>query len=325
MAGAKIGFTQPIMKPGEHERPEEYWRRVEGVIFDIQRYSLHDGPGLRTCIFFKGCPLRCKWCSNPESQNIQPELAVFTGQCIRCGQFEQSCPDIWRSKRNISWGSLVFGEFIRRATVCPAGGVRWIGERRLAADVIAEVQRDAPFYLEDGGLTLTGGEPLFQSEMAEAILRLAKTESLSTAMETCGYTHWPNLERLLPYLDRILFDLKHINKAVHLAGTGKSNELILVNLRRLLAWPVKVTIRIPLIPGFNASKQSLEEMAGFLAGLKGSIAGVDFLPYHTLGKTKYAALRRSFSWDGIERLSSEQVVEYAEIFKAHDFEVNIGG
>jgi pyruvate formate lyase activating enzyme len=153
MAGAKIAFTEPIIKSGEQ-----------------------DGPGLRTCVFFKGCPLRCKWCSYPESQNLQPELAVFTSQCIRCGQFERFCPDVWRSEENTGSKSPVFNEYAWRATVCPGGGVRRIGERISAANVMAEVQRDASFYLEDGGITLTGGEPLFQSEMAEALLRLAQTE-----------------------------------------------------------------------------------------------------------------------------------------------------
>ncbi len=314
-----------MMKTVEQERSREYWEKVGGVIFDIQRYSLHDGPGLRTCVFFKGCPLRCKWCSNPESQNLQPELAVFTSQCIRCNQFEQSCPDIWLSEENSSGKSSVLNEYARRATVCPVGGIRWIGERRSAAEVMAEVQRDMPFYLDEGGITLTGGEPLFQPEMAEALLRLAKTEWISTAMETCGYVHWSNLERLLPYLDRILFDLKHINNAIHLTGTGVNNELILANLRRLVVRPVKVTVRIPLVPGFNASKPCLESIAGFLANLEGSIAGVDLLPYHTLGIAKYAALRRSYPWKGIERLTNEQVLEFAEIFKARDWTVNIGG
>jgi pyruvate formate lyase activating enzyme len=314
-----------MMKTGERDRPEEYWGRVEGVVFDIQRYSLHDGPGLRTCVFLKGCPLRCKWCSNPESQNLQPQLAVFTSQCIRCGQFEQSCPDIWHFEENTGRESPILEKYASRAAVCPAGGVRWIGERRSAADVIAEVQRDVPFYLEDGGMTLTGGEPLFQSEMAQALLGLAKSEWIPTAIETCGYAYWPNIERLLPYLDQILFDLKHIDNAIHLAGTGKGNELILVNLRRLLTWPGKVTVRIPIIPGFNASNKCLMDIAGFLAGLKGSIARVDLLPYHTLGKAKYAALGRPYLWEGIEHLLNEQVLEFAEIMKGYDFEVNIGG
>jgi len=133
------------MKSGEQDHPREYWESVEGVIFDIQRYSLHDGPGLRTCVFFKGCPLRCKWCSNPESQNLQPELAVFTSQCIRCGQFEQPCPDFWKNEENSGWKSPVIEEYAKRATICPGGGVRWIGERRSAANVMAEFKRDVPF------------------------------------------------------------------------------------------------------------------------------------------------------------------------------------
>jgi len=180
-------------------------------------------------------------------------------------------------------------------------------------------------FLEDGGITLTGGEPLFQSEMAEALLRLAKTEWIPNAMETCGYAHWSTLERLLAYLDRILFDLKHIDDAAHLAGTGISNKLILVNLRRLLSWPVKITVRISLIPGFNASNFCLEDIATFLASLEGSIAGVDLLSYHTLGRAKYSALGRSYHWEGVERPSNEQVLEFAEIIKPRDFVVNIGG
>jgi pyruvate formate lyase activating enzyme len=325
MAGSKIAPTDASMKSGLQGYSNEYLERVKGVVFDIQRFSLHDGPGLRTSVFLKGCPLRCKWCSNPESQDLRPELAVFTNQCIRCGQFEPSCSDIWHREENISWTSSFQQEIARRASACPGGGIRRIGEHRSAASVINEAGRDTPFYLENGGITLTGGEPLFQTRMAEAILRLAKMEWMSTAMETCGYAPWTNIKHLLPFLDQILFDLKHIDNAAHQAGTGASNELILANLRRLSAWPVEITVRIPLIPGFNATKTSIMAIADFLTNLESSITGVDLLPYHNLGKMKYVALGRFYPWNDAEPLCHEQVLEFAEIFKVRGFVVNIGG
>jgi pyruvate formate lyase activating enzyme len=299
--------------------------KVEGIVFDIQRYSLHDGPGLRTNVFLKGCPLRCEWCANPESQNSQPELALLAHNCIRCGQFEEACPVCWVSHNGTGWPQEMIDKYNERVTVCPTGAIHWIGERRAAGGVIQTVLRDAPFYEDGGGMTLTGGEPTMQPEMAEALLRLAKAEYISTAIETCGHTRWVVLERLLPYLDNILFDVKHIDNDIHQTFTGMGNKLILSNLRQLVRLNAPVTIRIPLIPGFNDTTASIQPIAEFVLELNGSVKTIDLLPYHTLGKAKYKALGREYPWAEHDRLPETQVEMLAEIFEGYGLQVSIGG
>jgi pyruvate formate lyase activating enzyme len=297
-----------------------------GVITDIQRYSLHDGPGLRTSVFLKGCSLHCAWCANPETQTPHPELAVFSRLCIQCGQFEQACPDGWTVRHDDrAWRRDVQTEYDRRAALCPAGGVRWIGEWRAAGSVMDEVRRDAPFYQDDGGLTLTGGEPALQPDFAEAVLRLACDEGIHTAIETCGHAPWPNLARLLPYLDVVLFDVKHMDSEVHLAFTGAGNELILDNLLRLADAGAPVVVRVPLIPGFSAAEESVRAIGRFVAGLPRQINRVDLLPYHTLGRAKYAALAQHYSWEGVARLAEEEVEELADVLRGMGLAVTVGG
>ncbi|MDH3674295.1 MAG: glycyl-radical enzyme activating protein, partial [Anaerolineae bacterium] len=271
------------LKPAHLTPPERArLQAVEGIVFDIQRYSLHDGPGLRTNVFMKGCPLRCGWCANPESQQPLPELGLTAGNCITCGQFDLPCPSCWGSQKRTDRTRALRDELGTRTAVCPTGAIHWLGERHTAGEIIAEVQRDAPFYEAGGGLTLTGGEPTMQPVLAEALLRLAKAEGISTAMESCGHTPWAVLERLIPYLDHILYDLKHIDQATHQTYTGLGNELILSNLSQLAALGVPLIIRVPLIPGFNSSVEAIQAIAEFVGTLEGLPRRVDLLPYHAL-------------------------------------------
>jgi pyruvate formate lyase activating enzyme len=298
---------------------------VEGVITDVQRYSLHDGPGLRTAVFFKGCSLRCGWCANPETQSTQPEAAVFERACVRCGQFDPPCPDFRSVRQGGGKTRDVEAEYARRAELCPAGGVRWIGERRTAAGVWDEVRRDLPFYEDGGGLTLTGGEPALQPDFAEALLRLAREEGIGTAIETCGAVPWANLARLLPHVDAVLYDVKHADSGVHRAFAGAGNEHILDNLRGVAASGASLTARVPLIPGFNASRESVRAIGHFLAGLPGKVERVDLLPYHTLGRAKYAALARVYPWEGYALLAQDEVEELAGVLRGMGFGVTVGG
>lgn len=299
------------MTPAERARLEQ----TTGLIFDVQRYALHDGPGLRTDVFFKGCPLRCGWCSNPESQQARPELMLFAQECIRCGQFAEDCPAIW--------GGRDRADYAERMTRCPTAAIHWSGRERTAGDALGEVLRDAPFYANGGGLTLTGGEPTAQPELADALLRLAKAAGVSTAMETCGRAPWAVFKRLLPALDHLLYDLKHLDSEAHRAGTGVGNDLILANLRRLLGAGAPVTIRVPLIPGFNADPASLRAMAGFAREL--GVDRLDLLPYHTYGTAKYAALARAYPWAAQPRLTAAEIAAFAQLFEAAGLTVNIGG
>ena len=305
----------------ERERLEN----VTGVIFDIQRYSLHDGPGLRTNVFSKGCPLRCQWCSNPESQSIQPEFALFAHNCIACGQFVEACPARWAHDRGAPWTKELQAEYARRVRLCPTEAMHQIGEERTAGAVMAEVLRDRPFYADRGGLTLTGGEPTMQPDFAEALLRLAKAETISTALETCSHARWPVWERLWPHLDHILFDVKHIDANVHRTFTGVGNELILANLRRLVALAAPVTIRVPLIPGFNAAPESLRAIAEFVLSLNSAITSLDLLPYHTFGKGKYTALNRAYPWEAQHRFTDGEIERFKKEIEAYGLTVSIGG
>lgn len=295
---------------------------VRGMVFDIQRYSLHDGPGLRTNVFLKGCPLRCQWCANPESQQRQRELAFSAHHCIHCTQFAEPCHTCFA---HVPGSAEDATELADRVAICPTGALHWIGELRTAGDVIAEVRRDTPFYGAEGGLTLTGGEATLQPAFAEALLRLAKAAGITTALETAGHTQWRVFVRLLPWLDVILYDLKHLNGALHRQYTGVGNALILANLRQLAAHNAPLIVRIPLIPGFNADPASLHALATFIIQLGTAVQRVDLLPYHTLGKAKYRALGRPYPWTADACLTPTEVEECRTILALCGAPVTIGG
>jgi pyruvate formate lyase activating enzyme len=300
---------------------------VRGVVFDVQRYSLHDGPGLRTNVFLKGCPLRCAWCANPESQALQPEPMLRAAHCIDCGEFAEPCTacwPLWQAQRR----SAVKEVIDARAAVCPTGALGWVGTWRTAGDVLTEVLRDRPFYGAGGGMTLTGGEPTVQTDFAAALLQLARLEGIGTAMETCGHAPWATFARLLPHLDLLLFDVKHADPARHRAHTGLDNALILDNLRRAVevgAHGPAVRVRVPLIPGFNASDEDVAAIAALVCELPGPVQGVDLLPYHTMGRAKYAALGREYPWLEQKRLPAAEARRLAEVAAAVGLPVTVGG
>lgn len=285
--------------------------QVEGVVFDIQRYSVHDGPGLRTNVFLKGCPLRCAWCANPESQNLQSELMLAAHNCMTCGQFATPCPACWAQAGSAAGRIAALGE---RPLVCPTGAIHWVGDRRTAGEVMAEVRRDAPFYDHSGGLTLTGGEATMQPAFAEALLRLARAEGIHTALETSGHTQWAVFARLLPHLDLLLYDVKHVDSELHRRYTGLDNTLILANLRRIAALPApQLIVRVPVIPGFNADAASLRAITAFVLSLEKRVSEINLLPYHTLGKSKYQALGRDYPWEEQPRPSDTEIQRLAEV------------
>ena len=186
-----------------------------------------------------------------------------------------------------------------------------------------QVRRDIPFYGDSGGLTLTGGEPTSQPQLAETLLKMAKAEGISTAIETCGHTLWPTFERLLPYLDTILFDVKHIDPRIHMAHTGVDNVLILSNLRQLAQINAPLQIRVPLIPGFNADADSLQQIGDFLLNL--NISNLDLLPYHTYALSKYQALNRDYPWQNHKHLTDTEVNTLAQTLRNLGLTVTIGG
>ena len=304
------------------EREALEW--VEGIVFDVQRYSLHDGPGLRTSVFLKGCPLHCRWCSNPESQQFGPELLLFSANCLVCGTCVDACA---LGARTVAGEQLVWDRNLCTscgacANVCPVQTMTQSGQRRKAGEVIVQVLRDVVFYQDGGGLTLTGGEPLAQPAFAEALLRLAKAEYLNTAIETAGHAPWEVFERLMPYADLWLYDVKHLDSKTHREYTGLGNELILSNLRRLASLGVPISLRLPLIPGLNMTGDNLQRTAALAVDLGASVRSVDLLPYHGLARAKYAALGHNHLWGDHDPPTDEDVEAVAGLFCSYGLNVH---
>jgi len=299
---------------------------MRGIVFDIQRYSLHDGPGLRTNVFLKGCSLDCAWCSNPEAKNPAPQTAFFAERCFLCGDCLEVCPNnaIEIQKGRLAWDAAKCEASGKCVQVCPSQAFRTIGKEMSAAEVIAAAVRDAAFYAGRGGLTLTGGEPTFQPAFTQAILKLARAEGLHTAIETCGACTWTTLEELLPDLDLVLFDLKHMDADVHRKFTGGDNVSSLDNLRRTAKWGIEVAVRVPLVPGFNTSPDNLDATAAYIDSLAGKPA-VHLLPYHTLGKAKYRALGMDYAMKDAPPMDMKTAEEMTAPFRARGLEVIVGG
>ncbi|WP_295638814.1 glycyl-radical enzyme activating protein [uncultured Mailhella sp.] len=277
-------------------------RKVTGQVFNIQKYSVHDGPGIRTIVFAKGCPLKCRWCSNPESQRTQPQMAFNPGRCIspdKCGFCIPACAQgAIREER----GSIVIDcdrcadcRTFDCAGACPARSLIVYGRERTVEDVLDVVAQDALFYSRSGGgMTVSGGEPLFQKRFVMALLREARRRRIRTAVETCGFVPWETLEEAVPLLGCILFDVKHADAEKHRQGTGVGNELILSNLTKLLnCFPDKpVLVRTPVVPGFNDDDDTARAIGRLLKGYAN--VSYEALPYHRLGAQKYTFLAREY-------------------------------
>ena len=302
----------------------------KGLIFDIRKYSIHDGPGVRTTVFFKGCPLACRWCCNPESQGARPELVWVRERCLGCNLCLAACP-----RDALQTGAGGAKEIDRQrcdgcgrcAEGCPGDALNLIGRWATAEEILAEVTRDALYFeASGGGLTLSGGEPLAQADFAAELLRRYKHEEKGghTAVETCGFVEWPVFARLLDDVDLFLYDLKHMDSAEHLRWTGRDNRLILDNARRLARAGPALTIRLPLIPGINDTRTNLEATADFALSLPG-VNRVDLLPYHRLGEPKYRRLGIAYALEGEPSFGPERVARAAEILAATGLDVTVGG
>ena len=274
---------------------------TSGLVFDIQRYSLQDGPGLRTLVFLKGCPLRCLWCSNPESQEAAPQLLYDAARCTMCLACVRACTS--GALSTVAERELAYDR--ERCTMCglcvqacTREARRIVGRTMTVDEVLSVVLRDAPFYRRSGGgVTLGGGEPAYQPEFARSLLDGFKTHGLNTAIETCGQAETRAFLSVAEAADRVYFDIKHINRDVHIALTGASNELILDNLTALLHVHGDVVVRYPLVPGCNDGDSDLRVLAHHLLRVP-RVPPVEFVPYHRFGEHKYRLLGRDYRLAG---------------------------
>jgi pyruvate formate lyase activating enzyme len=259
------------------------YMNVSGRIFDIQKYSIHDGPGIRTIVFLKGCVLRCRWCCNPESQEFKIQ-EMNTG-----------------------------------------GKIKTVGRDVTVSEVMEEVMKDLRYYRRSGGgLTLSGGESLCQPEFAAALLRAAKENGINTAIESTACANFETIEKLLPYLDYYLMDIKHINSEKHKAFTGRSNELILENAKKLAVCAKNLIIRTPVIPTFNDTEEEIAEIAKFASSLP-NVKQHHLLPYHRLGMDKYEGLGREYTLKDIVPPTEEHMQRLLEVASSYGLDCQIGG
>ena len=285
-----------------------------GIVFDIERFAIHDGPGIRTTLFLKGCPLACWWCHNPESISGRPQLAFFAEKCIGCGRCLVVCPEGVHEK--LPDGSRALHR--ERCTVCGkcvaecCSGALVVEGRSISVDeAVTELSRDRPFYeTSGGGVTLSGGEPLAQPDFTTAVLERCRAEGLHTCLDTSGQAPWEHLERALAWTDLVLYDFKIADPELHRKYTGVANDLIRQNLLRVNERGTPIEIRMPVIPGVNDGGENLDAAAAFLAPLR-SIRRVTLLGYHRFGESKYRRMDRTYRLEGTQPPSREHMEQVA--------------
>lgn len=305
-------------------------KELVGLVNDFQRFSVNDGPGIRTIVFLKGCPLHCFWCSNPETVSSCPEIMLISHNCIGCGKCIEVCPqNCYQHQNNIVCSVLrdkcILPECGNCQHVCYANAINISGRYLTVDEVMEEVLRDREFYERTGGgVTFSGGEPFAQPQFLLEMAHAAKLLHLHTAVETCGYVSWSIMSNVLEYLDIVLFDLKHMDTEIHRQGTGVDNQRILDNLKRIDATGKTVRVRLPLIPGFNDSEKNIRETSAFISELS-NLEALDILPYHRMGEPKWGQLDCTYKIKGVTPHDKDKVYDLAAIARTYGINVTIGG
>jgi pyruvate formate lyase activating enzyme len=299
---------------------------MTGTVFRIARYAVHDGPGIRTTVFLKGCPLRCWWCHSPESQSPKAELIVRPDRCARCGTCLPVCPhhaiepagDLFATDRGMC---EVCGTCVRE---CPSGAREIAGTELTVDQLMAEIEKDVVFFDESGGgVTFSGGEPLMQPDFLDEVLRRCQAVRIHTAVDTCGLADREVLLRISPNTDLFLFDLKLMDEGRHREVTGASNQRILENLRMLAELRGNIRIRFPLVPGINDDPENVRALGALVSSL--GLTRVDVLPYHRAGIAKYVRLDAEYRLPDTQPPSSGEVADVVAMLEEHGLRVQVGG
>ncbi|MEE8618548.1 MAG: glycyl-radical enzyme activating protein [Dehalococcoidales bacterium] len=296
-----------------------------GYIFDIQRFSINDGPGIRTTVFFKGCPLRCIWCDNPESQEQLPQLLYFESLCTKCYRCVEVCPS--GATKISPDGSIEIDHGLCQACgLCVKAclsEVRVISGKTMTVDEVVEVVRkDELFYRNSGGgVTASGGEPTYQPDFLKQLFRQCQSYGIHTTLDTCGYVKWEVMAEILDYVDLVYYDLKHMDTVRHGELTGVGNELILDNARRISQGGKPIVMRIPLIPGCNDSEEKIKAMAEFVTRIK--VVRVDIVPFHQLGSKKYERLGMTYRLGEAKPYQEDEIQTFKDTLESYGLEVSI--
>ena len=312
----------------ENELPDTVkTHRVTGTVFEIERFAVNDGPGIRTLVFMKGCGLRCRWCSNPESQASAPQLGYSVTTCIGCGRCVEVCEEgaVSRGKDRVHVDTSLCTLCGRCVEECPSRAMTILGREMTPEEILAEVLKDEPFYRRSGGgVTFSGGEPFEQPRLLSETAKLCRDHYIHVAVETCGAVEWGSIENALPHIDLVLYDIKETDPNRHRKFTGGDNVRVLENYRRIAASGKEMVARIPVIPGYNDRDEHFENVVGFLEETSPGIR-VDLLPYHRLGRAKYERLGKPYLLEETEPPSEARMEELMALFQKGGFEVTIGG
>jgi pyruvate formate lyase activating enzyme len=303
---------------------------MRGLIFDIQQFAVHDGPGCRTMVFMKGCPLACAWCANPEGRRERPEIMYSRRACVH---------DTYECVTACPWGAITVpkqGDFVQIARdncivcnqyscveACPNEAIRIVGRYITVQELMIDISRDRAYWGSGGGLTITGGEPLIQPGFVTEVLKRSFESGINTLLETCAFVPWSTLQRTLDYLDWVMVDIKHMNPARHREATGTDNRLILDNIERTAkADGPRLFVRVPVIPGFNDSESNMSETAEFLRRIESE--EVNLLPFHRLAISKYEQIGLEYEYKDVIPPKIEQMQRFKEIFERQGIRCYLG-